>query len=126
MPNDPAFAQFVPPSTTAGTIDTEITGYSSSSNGFAAWGSTGAVLDEVLTELDDVLTKRGKARVALARLIAGSHRVALPAALTIARDLLGPESDDRCETILALALGGWDDSLGALLCTARELDDQHP
>jgi hypothetical protein len=123
MSNDPAFAQFVPPSTTGGPTRTEITGYSSSSNRFTTWDNTGAALDTLLAELDDVLTIRGRARIALARLIAERHRAALPNALTIARDLLEYESDEHCETVFVLLRGGWNDSLGALLHTAHGLDD---
>jgi hypothetical protein len=105
--NDPAFSQFVP--------DGAVT----------VKGMSVPAIDVVLALLHEELSVRGRACIALGRVLSFAAGRSFPVAVGIAKDLLEHDTVETCETLVALVADGWNDTVSALLLASRELNTRN-
>lgn len=78
-------------------------------------------ITDVVARLRPALTVRARATVGVALLLREQQDTPLRALLITAQDLLGPETDETCESVVGLLRAGWVQGLGELLTAARTL-----
>lgn len=78
-------------------------------------------VSEVVTRLRPELSVRARATVGVALLLREHQDAPLRALFATAQDLLGPETDETCESVVGLLSAGWSQGVGELLAASRVL-----